>query len=213
MTTAAPGAQVKDPSWAAVFASSGHGVQLAGGRLLQPAVVRDTAGTNHAVNLYSDDHGHTWHAGEPLAAGGDENKAVPLSNGQVVQNSRDVSGGQRLVSTSADGGVRFGPPAPVPGLPDPGVNADEIRVDPRGHDSRLLFSNPANSTERTRLTVRSSRDDGTSWSPRTVLHPGPAAYSPMAMLPDGRVDVFAEVGDADPYEKLAFHAVPLAEID
>nr|WP_246458304.1 sialidase family protein [Saccharopolyspora gloriosae] len=203
--------QVKAPEWAGIFASSGHGVQLSGGRLLQPIVVRDAAGEHHAANIYSDDHGETWRSGEPLAGGTDENKAVELSTGEVVQNVRDVDGGQRLRAVSEDGGITFGKPAAIPGLPDPGVNADVIRVDPRGSDERLLFSNPANSRDRTDLTVRISCDDGENWSDGTRLHPGPAAYSAMAMLPDGRVGVLAENGAAGAYEKLTFTALPLAE--
>ena len=204
--------QVKDPAWAGVFASSGHGVQTSGGRLLQPAVVRDSDGNHHSVNLYSDDHGKTWHAGKLLDAGTDENKAVPLASGQVVQNSRDVDGGRRLLSTSEDGGRQFGSPTPAPDLPDPGVNADEIRVAPEKNDSRLLFSNPADSRERKKLTLRISCDNGDSWSGSSVLHSGPAGYSTMAMLPDGRVGVLAERGDSEPTGKLTFSAVPLGEI-
>lgn len=205
-------AQVKDPAWAGIFASSGHGVQLASGRLLQPIVVRDAAGTHHAANIYSDDHGETWRAGELLAGGTDENKAVERSTGQVVQNVRDINGGRRLRAVSEDGGISHGAPTAIPGLPDPGVNADVIRVDPEGSDERLLFSNPANSRERADLTVRISCDGGKNWSDGVLLHPGPAAYSAMVMLPDGRVGVFAERGDAGAYEKLTFTALPLAEV-
>lgn len=204
--------QVKDPAWAGVFASSGHGVQTADGRLLQPAVVRDSAGEHHSVNFYSDDHGETWHAGDLLAAGTDESKAVPLSTGQVVQNSRDVDGGRRLLSVSEDGGVGFDDPEPVPELPDPGVNADQIRVDQQADDSRLLFSNPADEQERAELTVRLSCDNGASWSSGSVLHPGPAGYSTMVMLPNGRVGVFAEHGETESHGELTFTSVALDEI-
>lgn len=204
--------QVKDPAWAGVFASSGHGAQTSDRRLLQPAVVRDSGGKHHSVDLYSDDRGKSWHAGTLLDAGTDENKAVPLSDGRVVQNSRGVDGGQRLLSTSEDGGRQFGPPTPIRGLPDPGVNADEIRVDPQKDDSRLLFSNPADAQERRKLTLRISCDNGASWRGSSVLHPGPAGYSAMAMLPDGRVGVLAERGDDGPTGKLTFSSVPLDEI-
>ena len=204
--------QVKDPAWSGIFASSGHGVQTSGGRLLQPAVVRDADGKHHSVNLYSDDHGKTWHHGKVLGAGTDENKAVPLSTGQVVQNSRDVEGGRRLLSTSENGGLAFGSPTPIRDLPDPGINADEIRVHPQGDDSRLLFSNPADAQERKKLTVRLSCDNGESWSSGSVLYSGPAGYSTMAMLPDGRVGVFAEHGESESHGKLTFNALELDEI-
>ncbi|MFC4056180.1 exo-alpha-sialidase [Actinomadura syzygii] len=55
---------VRKPDWAGMFASSGHGIQLASGRLVQPIVFRD-GGVPHASNIYSDDHGATWHNGRP----------------------------------------------------------------------------------------------------------------------------------------------------
>ena len=47
--------QIKDPSWAALFAASGHGIQMRSGRLLQAYAVRDGAGVVSARNAYSDD--------------------------------------------------------------------------------------------------------------------------------------------------------------
>jgi len=32
-----------------------------------------------------------------------------------------------------------------------------------------------------------SADDGRTWSAGRVLHPGPAAYSDLAVLPDGEI--------------------------
>ena len=207
--------QTKDVSWAGVFASSGHGAQTADGRLLQPIVVRDAEGQHHGANIISDDHGRTWRTSELLSAGTDETKVTELADGRVVHNSRAVDGGTRLRSVSHDGGVTFGDAEEIPGLPDPGVNADEIRVDPRPSGDRsdwLLFSNPANRTERRTLTLRSSCDNGEHWSEGTVLHEGPAGYSVLAMLPNGRVGVFAENGTNGTFDKLTFRSVSLDDL-
>ncbi len=203
--------QIKDKSWAGVFASSGHGVQTAGGRLLQPIVVRDSAGRHHGANIVSDDHGRTWHTGELLTTGTDETKVTELADGRVVHNSKSVDGGERLRSISHDGGLSFGAAAPIPDLTDPGVNADEIRVGAE-QPSRLLFSNPASRTERRNLTLRSSCDHGGHWSHGVVLHEGPAGYSALAMLPDGRVGVFAETGADGYFDKLTFRSVSLDDL-
>ena len=68
---------------------------------------------------------------------------------------------------------------------------------------RLLFSNPAN-TKRVRMTVKLSRDDGPSWPVARVIHEGPAAYSSLALLKDGRIGLLYERGESRAYEVITF---------
>jgi sialidase-1 len=205
--------QVKDVSWRAYFASSGHGIQTSTGRLIQPIVVMDAAGGIHSADIYSDDHGSTWHRGQLLSANTDESKAVELASGVIVQNSRPDTGGYRFISTSQDGGQTFGPAVAQPQLIDPHVNGDEVRVNagsdgPRRH--WLLFVNPASQLARTDLTVRLSCDDGATWPVTKLLHAGPSGYPAMAMLPNGNVGVFYENGTSSITEKLTFESFPLS---
>jgi sialidase-1 len=69
---------------------------------------------------------------------------------------------------------------------------------------RLLFSNPAHAepSQRRDLTVRMSEDDGRTWPIRRLLWPGPAAYSCLAILPDGCLACLFEAGEQQPYERL-----------
>lgn len=198
--------QVREASWAGMFASSGHGIQLASGRLVQPTVYHDSAG-DHASNIYSDDHGATWHAGTSAAVGFNENKAVQRSTGKVVQNMRSNSGGNRWYATASDTGAAdvasgFGA-AWNSGLLDPGCNGDEISylrptdVDASGNpllSSTAVLSNAAGSS-RTDLTVRVSRDDGASWPHEALLAAGTAGYSTTAVLNNGTVGDLYEIGD------------------
>lgn len=206
--------EVKDPHWRALFASSGHGIQTASGRLLQPIVVRDSAGATHAGNLFSDDHGATWHAGALLDAGTDESKAVERSDGTIVQNIRPGTPGRRLEARSTDGGRTFGPAVPVPALPDPSVNGDIIRGEHGVHASRraLLFVNPASARARENLTLRRSCDGGRTWPDSVVVHRGPSGYASLALLPGGRAGIFFERGAASSFERLTFTSVPLAAL-
>jgi len=206
--------RVKDPTWASYFASSGHGTQLSGGRLIQPIVVRDGEGLVRSGNIISDDHGQTWRAGELLDAGTDESRVVELSNGHVMQNSRASKGEYRLVSFSRDGGETFGR-ARTTELIDPRVNADLIRVNPNRHGPHrdwLLFSNPASATARENLTLRLSRDNGDTWPVERVLHSQAAGYSAMAMLPNGKIGIFAELGRTDYTERLSFTSISVDEL-
>ncbi|MFJ5229020.1 exo-alpha-sialidase [Kitasatospora sp. NPDC088391] len=199
---------VRDAGWAGMFASSGHGVQLASGRLVQPMVYHDAAG-DHAANLYSDDHGASWHAGSSAATGVNESKAIQRGTGKVVQNMRSNGGGNRWYATASDTGAAdvaspFGA-AWNSGLLDPGCNGDEISylrptdVDAAGRpllSGTAVLSNAATSDNATRqdLTVRISQDDGASWPHRALLKAGPSGYSSAAVLDDGTVADLYEIG-------------------
>ncbi|MBL8958918.1 MAG: exo-alpha-sialidase, partial [Gemmatimonadetes bacterium] len=63
--------RIKSPVWGGFFASSGAGVQLRSGRLLQPFVIRKDGATWAAV-LRSDDHGEQWVMGTLVGPGLDE---------------------------------------------------------------------------------------------------------------------------------------------
>ncbi|WP_165970725.1 sialidase family protein [Actinomadura sp. 6K520] len=189
--------QVRHPSWAGMFASSGHGIQLASGRLVQPIVYK-AGGVDHASNIYSDDHGATWRNGTSAATGVNESKAVQRSTGRIAQNMRSNGGGNRWYATAPDVTAAFGT-AWNSGLIDPACNGDEISYlrPARGAPSLTgvaLHSNNA-ATDRTDLTVRVSRDDGASWPAHALLKPGAAGYSTMAVLADGSIGTLYEIGD------------------
>ncbi|MET9218820.1 exo-alpha-sialidase [Streptomyces sp. NPDC003300] len=201
--------QVKSTGWAGLFASSGHGTQLASGRLVQPIVYREN-GVDHAGDIYSDDHGATWHAGPAAATGVNESKVVQRGNGKVVQNLRSNAGGNRWYATAGDASPAgatdvasaFGP-AWNSGLVDPGCNADEIsylqpsQLGANGAPtttSVALLSNNA-STARSELTVRVSQDDGATWPHQALIKSKAAGYSTLAVLQGGSIADLYEIGD------------------
>ncbi|MEV5829153.1 sialidase family protein [Spirillospora sp. NPDC052242] len=189
---------VRKPDWAGMFASSGHGVQLDSGRLVQPIVYMDSGGATHAANIYSDDHGASWHNGTTAASGVNESKLIQRSTGRVAQNMRHNAGGDRWYAMADDVTAPWGT-AWKSGLIDPGNNGDEISyLRPGAGTPSLtdvaLHSNTAD-TSRTDLTVRLSRDDGASWPHHALLKPGASGYSTLAVLPDGSVAALHEIGD------------------
>ena len=176
------------PDWAGMFAASGEGIQLRqgkhAGRLLQQYTVRRT-GQNYALTVWSDDHGATWQASEPVGPGADENKTVELSDGRIMLNARATP--NRLVAFSSDGGATYTPLAPDAQLPDPGNNGSIIRAfpdaDPRDPRARmLLFSNTADLHARRNLTIRLSCDDGGTWPVSRLVETGSSAYSTLTPL-------------------------------
>ncbi len=52
------------------------------------------------------------------------------------------------------------------------------------------------------MTVRMSEDEGKTWPVSRVLWPGPAAYSCLAVLPDGSLACLFEAGEKHPYERI-----------
>ena len=186
-----------------------HGIQLADGRLLiQGGYVLD--GKRFSCVFLSDDAGHTWRLGASESISGSlrEFGMAPLADGSVYVNIR-ARGGYRLVGASRDRGESFGKLTRDSVLVEPFCHAGLARMP--GEDDVLVFSNPANHPEhtergklRTRLTVRLSRDGGKTWPLARALHPGPAAYSDLTVLPDGAIGCLYECGERSPYERVAF---------
>jgi sialidase-1 len=196
-------AQVKRPDMAWYATGPGHGIQLRSGRLLIPCdhtlgLGRDHARLGYAHVIYSDDHGATWQLGGRAQAGTNECMAVETMNGAVYLNCRNYVGDKRRAyAWSRDGGLSFPETGWDEQLIEPICQASIIRHSTGG----VIFANPA-STARERFTVRLSRDECRTWSAGRLLHPGPAAYSDLAVRGDGAICCLYERGEASPYETL-----------
>lgn len=191
----------RHPTWKGRFATSGNGVQLQygrwAGRLLQPAMIITTDGRWRNVAWISDDHGETWYSSTPYGDGMDENKIIELSDGTLMNNSRDSRrGGYRKVSYSYDGGITWTEPVQDRNLPDPANNASLIRAFPNAPQGSakakvLLFSNTAG-PGRSNGTLRLSCDDGKTWPVAKMFREQSIQYTSMATLPNGRVGMLFE---------------------
>lgn len=197
-------ANIKPGGATGMFATSGHGIQLSAhsrhpGRLLQPYAYLDAGNQMNAANAYSDDHGETWKLGPSMGIGLDENKAVELADGRVMQNIRAYPNQitHRLVAMSVDGGVTYSEAHEDLQLPDPRNNADIIRVAPDAKPGSrqaemLLFSNTPDEQQRQDLSVRLSCDSGRTWPVIKPVEAGESMYSAMARLPDGTFGILYE---------------------
>lgn len=184
-----------------MFATSGNGVRLEGGRLLQPFTLR--VGAEHlAVVAASDDSGATWTLGDRVGPDCDETKVVGLGGGEVLLHARATP--RRRWARSSDGGTTFTPPLPHAQLVDPGCNGGLC-----WWGDVLVCSSLDDERERRRLVLRTSRDDGVTWSDAVVLDAGAAAYSVVAELADGSLGVLYEAGD---YDEIVFRRVTRDEL-
>jgi sialidase-1 len=206
----------KKYDWKVIATGPGHGIQIKSGRLVVPIWLAYGKEGDHkpsaAATIYSDDHGKTWKAGDLCLPNegdfGDPNETMitELSDGRVMLVSRSVSKASRkLITTSADGATGWSKPVFHDQLWEP-ICMASIVTHPSGV---LLFSNPhtlgldnagnpvpAGRGKRENLCIKLSRDDGKTWPINKVLDPGKAAYSDLAVLPDGTVLCFYERADS-----------------
>lgn len=183
-----------------IFITSGSGIQTKDGRLLHTLVwVR-----NKVALFGSDDGGKSWKAfGKPTTEPGDECKVVELSNGNLMINSRK-SQGAREIFESKDNGETWDHWTDRR-LNDAACNA-QIMTYPLGRNYAgkkigavtypkeiLVFSN-CNSGGRNNLTLRTSWDDGQSWSDGVPIEPGRASYSDLCLIPSRNMGFPPDVG-------------------
>lgn len=170
----------------------GNGIVLADGRIVVPTT-QDTPRV-----LYSDDHGTTWHLGEPMADEGEEPQIFQRVDGTLCATIRTGLGEPRNGTCSEDGGETWGPVEPDPHLVDADTQASVMRLsgDGDGLPNRLLFSNPAR-PYRAMMTLRLSPDDGATWPVSRLLYRGAAGYSDIAVLEDHTILVAFEAGPDD----------------
>lgn len=207
---------VKLTNWHWYATGPGVGIQLEkgphAGRMVIPCdnTARDannnTVWSSHII--YSDDHGATWQLGGIITPNMNECQVVELADGRLMMNMRnsDRSKTNRAVATSEDGGMTWSAITWDSTLVEPICQASFLRYT-HANDfgkSRLLFSNPATTSSRTRMTVRLSYDEGQTWPVAKLLHAAAAAYSCLSVLPDHTIGCLYEAGASSPYETITF---------
>ena len=145
---------------------------------------------SEAHMMISDDEGKSWYIGGNITDWAlqfpNENQAVSLGGDHVFVNARTLLT-DRIGAYSKDGGQTFGPHFILKGLPQPleGCQGSTIRHPVTGTH---LYSGPSvafPSPLRYNVSIYTSLDNGTTWNPRAVIHPGSSAYSSLAILGDG----------------------------
>ncbi len=194
--------QAKLTDWSWYATGPGHGIQLAGGRLIVPCdhIIKNElihSDPYHSHVIYSDDRGGNWHIGGSTDEGTNESTILESSDGQLYLNCRNKAGYQlpeggqfRAVAWSRDGGESFSPIVHDAALPEPICQASVCRGPSFNGKPTALFSNPASRDGRKNMTVRVSADECRSWPVGRVIHTGPAAYSDLGVTQSGAVCCF-----------------------
>jgi len=203
--------QVKPAEWPWCVMGPGIGICVEhgphAGRLILPGQfrmtrLREDPSFSHVI--YSDDGGTTWQIGGTVGPHSNECQVVETHTPTpgLLLNMRSKWGTtgkrpdlafQRIVARSTDGGETWSKPEFDGKLIEPHCQASILRYTWTASDekSRILFANPADK-QRQNLTVRLSYDEGYSWPVAKTIHAGPAGYSCLAALPDGRIGLLYE---------------------
>jgi sialidase-1 len=205
---------VKKPNWTWYATGPGSGIQLQKGRFKGRLVIpcdHIEEKTKHYYShiIYSDDHGRSWKLGGRTPKHQvNECEVVELADGTLMLNMRnyDRSKRNRQIALSGDGGITWSDQRFDETLIEPICQAaiERYRWPKDDRQGILLFSNPADKDERRRLTLRASFDEGKSWPLEMLLHPGPSAYSDLAVLDDESIACLYEAGEKSPYESIIF---------
>ena len=181
-------------TWRASFFGSGNGLRTSTGRIMFVAAIRETTAQvlyNHAV--YSDDNGQTWHVSGRASSSGDEAKVTELVDGRILMSIRHA--GNRWYNISEDGGETWQPTTSTwYDIIAPACNGDMIRYtsENQGYNkNRLLHSVPYGSN-REKVTVYISYDEGETWPVSKCIVPYSSAYSSLCILPDGTIGLYVE---------------------
>lgn len=210
---------VKDPAWTYLGTGPGHGIQLQSGRLLIPTWSDESPGpatwrpavwgkVQSSVAFYSDDHGATWQRGKKMTTdASDECEAVELTDGSVYMTMRSRQDRKcRAFARSCDGGKTWSDVEYDNSLPEPSCQGSIVRFDAE----RVLLAHPSETDSRARLMVRMSRDGCRTWPDASVLAPGSAAYSDLAVSGNGHILCLYET---DEYDRVTLARFDIAWIE
>jgi sialidase-1 len=201
-------ASTKKPNWTWYATGPGNGIQLTDGRLVIPCDHK-VAGTNafYSHVIYSDDDGKTWKLGGSAGPETNESAVAQLSDGALLLNMRSYAGKhERAIAVSHDGGVTWSGVRWDAALIEPVCEGSMVSYVAAGEGGKhyLLFSNPADTEKRDRMTVRLSYDDGKTWPVARMIDAGPSAYSSLAVMRDGTIGLLYERGTKNAYQEIEF---------
>jgi sialidase-1 len=211
----------KHKSWSWYATGPGAGIQIENGkyagRLVIPCdhkVPNKSETTFNSHVIYSDDHGVSWQiGGSSPSSRVNECEVVELEGGSLMLNMRnyDRKLKTRQTAISTDGGQNWSNQRHDETLVEPICQASLRRFRWKSDEKPgvILFSNPANTTERKSMTVRASYDDGETWKHTRLIYEGGSAYSCLAILPDGSIGCLYE---KDGYKNIVLARFPLSWI-
>ena len=119
----------------------------------------------------------------------------------------------RSYAISKDGGETISKMHYLPELIEPICQGSTLNLMKDGKiGNNILFSNPASTESREKMTIKLSEDNGQTWPYAYLVYSGPSAYSDLVNLPDGNIGLLYEYGINNPYEKIGFTIIPFNKL-
>lgn len=206
--------QVKDPSWHFLLQGPGRGITMDDGTLVFACQFITDDRIPNASIIYSKDHGKTWKIGTIARTNTTEAQVAEVEPGVLMLNMRDNRGGSRAVSVTRDMGKTWKEHVSSrTSLPEPICMASLINVKAKDNvlgKDLLLFSNPNDTKNRDKITIKASLDGGVTWLPENqiLLDLGRGwGYSCLTMIDKETVGILYEGSVAH----MTFQAVKLKD--
>ena len=213
--------QIKNPEWRLFFNGPGNGITTQDGTLVFAAQYRDADGMPYSTIVYSKDQGETWEVGTGAKSNTTEAQVVELQDGSIMLNMRDNRNntnnpahdgkhGRSVAITKDLGRTWEEHPTSRTALPESTCMASIIGTQVADHGHVLFFSNPNSTTDRSKMTIKASLDEGMTWEENNQLllyENNGFGYSCLSMVDEDHVGILYE-GARD----LFFEKVPVSEI-
>jgi sialidase-1 len=202
---------MNDKSWRTSVPGPGGAIQTRDHRLVVAMWKMPFA----CFTIFSDDHGSTWHRGQlvPGTQGGDECKVVELGDGRILFDMRQEIGPTRWLAESSDGGMTWTNLRSGIKVTPVACGLKRLANATAGDDRGWLLWTGPEGTKRKRLVIRTSSDEGRSFSHRRLISDDFAAYSDLSPLKDGAVGVLWERGVKKSYQFITFTRLDRAWLD
>ena len=206
---------ILDGNWGWTGLGPVHGIvkkhEPNAGRILFAARHVESDNKSYAHIIYSDDRGQNWNIGGSLHIKSSESTVVELPNGDIMLNARSTgNSSNRIVGISVDGGVSFDPDltGKDESLIEPGCQGSLLRF-----EDSILFSNPSDTEEKRRGTLKRSIDGGITWEfSKIYMHEDHfSGYSDMVRK-NGNIGILFEWGShagvRQPHQEIRYIVVP-----
>ncbi|AGA80527.1 BNR/Asp-box repeat protein [Echinicola vietnamensis DSM 17526] len=193
--------QIKKREWKLMFNGPGKGITMRDGTLVFAGQYKDENDMPYSTLIYSQDQGETWHIGTGAKANTTEAQVVELNDGSLMLNMRDNRGGARSVAVTKDLGKTWKEhPSSRSALVEPVCMASLITYPENRQSmdaSHLFFSNPAVTDGRYNMTIKSSKDEGMSWTKGLLLDEGKGwGYSCLTVIDKEHLGILYESSQA-----------------
>ncbi|MDD4870031.1 MAG: sialidase family protein, partial [Kiritimatiellae bacterium] len=183
-----------DAQWRISVPGPGGAIQDRKGRLIVPMWRFAPWGT---FAMFSEDHGRTWQRGTQMPGNevGDEDQLVELSDGQILFDIRQHKGPHRWMTVSSDGGCTWSVPRAGQPVTPVCCAIERYTLKSAGDDrDRILWTGPLG-PGRNKLVVRTSYDEGQTFTNERLISGEPAAYSDLTILKNKSAGVLWERGN------------------